>query len=109
MGNAASSFVVCTQTGIIHVYDFDAKKILYSHDIILDSPTNNAASNNSLNPTINCVDSNGKDKLFVGLSNGLLLSFDVYTDGIIAKQSIVCRGPLSQIIMQTRIIKYSSD
>lgn len=57
------TFIMATQNGFIHIYNFDAKKLLYSHQI--------------KNQTINCIESNDKDLLFIGLSSGQLLSFNI--------------------------------
>ena len=54
---------MATQNGFIHIYDFDAKKLLYSHQI--------------KNQTINCIECNDKELLFIGLSSGQLLSFNI--------------------------------
>ena len=128
--NSTVTFIMATQSGIIHVYDFEAKKLLYSHDVTAIQTTsfNSSFSNNNnnnnfkteinkqnkinnnnnnnnknklnvlnikkikntnfYNPTINCIDCNDKNLLFIGLSSGALLSFNVDDNGLSNKKLI---------------------
>merc|ERR1712154_14532 len=77
---------------MIHVYDFEAQKILYSHDINDKPNKQNAAiqsaNNEPLSPTINCIESNDANLLFVGLSPGKALSFNVENNVLSNKKLI---------------------
>eukprot|EP00484_Ammonia_sp_Unknown_P004112 CAMPEP_0197072498 /NCGR_PEP_ID=MMETSP1384-20130603/210129_1 /TAXON_ID=29189 /ORGANISM="Ammonia sp." /LENGTH=419 /DNA_ID=CAMNT_0042511317 /DNA_START=36 /DNA_END=1296 /DNA_ORIENTATION=+ len=83
--NGSVSFVMGTQNGMIHVYDFGVKKILYSHDITSTATSSSIATksklNSFLNPTINCIESDDRSSIFVGLSTGTMLSFTVDQSG----------------------------
>jgi len=83
--NGSVSFVMGTQNGMIHVYDFAVKKILYSHDITSTATSSSIATksklNSFLNPTINCIESDDRSSIFVGLSTGTMLSFTVDQSG----------------------------
>eukprot|EP01084_Bolivina_argentea_P289513 497172_1 len=78
--NSLVTFIICTELGKIYIYDFEGKKILYSHNI---NPTAN-----DTNITINCVESNNGNLLFIGLSTGELLSFNMNDNGLTNKKLI---------------------
>jgi len=84
------TFIMATQNGYIYVYDFDAKKLLYFHDItsIQTEIKNKINKNSSYNPTINCIECNDKNLLFIGLSSGALLSFNIDEHGLSNKKLI---------------------
>ena len=98
--NSTLTFIMGTQNGYIHVYDFEAKKLLYFHDITsmtsIQTETiknktklnNNINKNSSYNPTINCIECDDMNLLFVGLSSGALLSFNMDEHGLTNKKLI---------------------
>jgi len=75
------TFVMGTDSGKIHVYDFEAKKILHSYDVAAKGHSNKM-KNAPPPPTVHCVESDGKHTLFVGLSSGALLSFIIDDKGL---------------------------
>eukprot|EP01084_Bolivina_argentea_P174632 302489_1 len=70
---STGTFILGTEAGIIHVYDFEGKKVLYSHDVnenqIMPISTTISTHCNAFNPSINCIDCNDTNLLFVGLSS----------------------------------------
>jgi len=78
--NSTLCFIMGTDSGKIHVYDFETKKILHSHDVIDGGSTK--SKNTSPSATINCFESDGKETLFVGTSSGALYSFAIDDKGL---------------------------
>ena len=65
-------FAMGTQSGKIYFYDFDAKKLLFTYSIKFD-----AKKEYNIPPTVNCICSDNYNTLYVGLSNGLLQSYQI--------------------------------
>lgn len=78
--NSTVTFVMGTDSGKLHIYDFEVKKILHSHDIATIGLGHSKSSTPP--PTINCVESDGNHTLFAGTSNGALLAFAIDDKGL---------------------------
>jgi len=112
--NAATTFVMGTESGRLHVYDFEAKKVLHSLDVSAATSGDGAAAKlrHSLpSPTINCVESDGAQSLFVGLSSGALLSFAIDDKGLSRRTLIFqCDGQEAiNCIERARITKQNMN